>query len=197
MLKYWLGKAWVSCFVFTLLICPAFAATYELDPEYSFVSFSVSRNEMSRLQGRFNSIHGTVNFNEKDPAKSKVEIVIKATSIDTNNEKRDNHLRGPDFLNVKQFPLITFKSLLVTPLRYHQYRVTGQLALHGVTKPITIIFNKSGEITDRFGITRVAGNAVLIIKRNDFQMGYLLGPIGNEVKLVFNIEGIKKTAFWP
>src|SRR3954454_2565602 len=107
------------------------ADTYQLDPVHSSVLFKVRHLNVTDFYGRFNDLSGTVTFDEAGPANNSVQLQIKADSLDTHNEKRDQHLKSPDFFNVKQFPAIAFKSTKVEKLADNSYKVTGNLTLHG------------------------------------------------------------------
>jgi polyisoprenoid-binding protein YceI len=113
---------------------PALAAdTYKLDPVHSHAEFKIMHLGVAYQYGRFNDIEGTVVVDEKNPANSKVDVTIKTESVDTKAEKRDEHLRSPDFFNAAQFPNLTFKSTKVEGAGKDKYKVSGNLTMHGVT----------------------------------------------------------------
>jgi polyisoprenoid-binding protein YceI len=141
--------------------------------------------------GRFNSIDGTFALDEANPAKSQFEFQVKADSVDTGIPKRDLHLKSPDFFNVKQYPTIAFKSHSVTMVG-DAYDVTGDLTLHGVTKPVKvkIVLTGKGQDPKR---TPIAGiEATFTIKRSDFGMTNMVGPVGDDVWITVGIEGKRK-----
>ena len=132
-----------SKLIFTGIICSlgfglsAYGAdTYKVDPVHSSLIFSMKHFGVTDFYGRFKEISGTVTFDAADPSKSSVELTVPVESIDTQNEKRDQHLKSPDFFNAKQFPTITFKSTKVEGSG-DNYKISGDLTIHGVTKPIT------------------------------------------------------------
>jgi polyisoprenoid-binding protein YceI len=166
------------------------ADQYEIDGAHAGVNFQASHLGLSWIHGRFNSFSGTFTV-DADPAKSSFELTIKTESLDTNQAKRDEHLRSPDFFNVKQFPLITFKSTAVKAAA-NGLQVTGDLTMHGVTKPV--MFLLVGGRTAEFpkGVQRTGYTTELIIKRSDFGMDKLKEAIGDEVRVAISFEGTKK-----
>lgn len=174
---------------------PAMAqATYEIDPGHSQVVFKIRHLGVSDNFGRFNVIEGSVKW---DPAKlqsSSIDVKVPADSVDTFDEKRDQHLRSNDFFNTKQFPVITFKSKSITRKQGNVYTVTGDLMLHGVTKSITTDFEFIGEGKDPWGGFRVGGLATFTINRSDFGMDYMvsIGAVGDKVTLWVNLEAVRK-----
>jgi polyisoprenoid-binding protein YceI len=162
--------------------------TYKVDPVHSSVVFRVQHNEVSYFFGNFNELTGTVVLNDKEPAKSSVDLNIKADSVETRNDKRNQHLKGPDFFDVIQFPAITFKSKEVKKLDGDNWEVAGDLTLHGVTKPLTVKFAKTGEKKDQKGTLRAGGIATFSIKRSDFGMKFMIPAVGDEVNLTVSIE---------
>ena len=120
------------------------ADSYKVDPVHSSVVFSIKHFGVTDFYGDFKQISGTVTFDTADPSKSSVELTVPVESLDTRNEKRDQHLKSPDFFNAKQFPAITFKSNKIEGSG-DTYKISGDLTIHGVTKPITVEFKKGGE----------------------------------------------------
>jgi polyisoprenoid-binding protein YceI len=123
------------------LLLPALAAAqpvvYKIDPNHSSVGFSI-RHFVSNVPGRFDDFHGVIKYDRQNPAASSVEFTVQAASIDTNNNDRDDHLRSKDFFDVQNFPTLTFTSTQVAAKDANTLEVTGNLTLHGVTRPITI-----------------------------------------------------------
>src|SRR5664279_1499192 len=113
------------------------AETYTVDPVHSSISFMIQHAGLSKIHGRFNDFSGKITIDADDPSKSTFAITIPIDSIDTNNVKRDEHLRAPDYFNPKQFPTMTFQSTKVKAIE-GGFEVTGDLTMHGVTKPLTI-----------------------------------------------------------
>lgn len=167
---------------------------YKIDPSHTSVVFKVDHLGFSYVYGQFPKVEGEFKVDEKNPAKSSLNVFIDANSITTHDEKRDKHLRSPDFFNVKQYPKITFKSDSVKKVKGDQYEIAGKLTLHGVTKPVKFTFNRARTGKDPWGNTRTGGEAQFIIKRSDFGMNYMQGEnqVGDEVALLLSVEGIKQ-----
>jgi polyisoprenoid-binding protein YceI len=126
------------------------------------------------------------------PEKSSLEFTLKMDQITTNEKKRDDHIKSPDFFNVKQFPTASFKSKSIKKSGEKAYEVTGDLTMHGVTKPVSFTFNRLGTGKDPWGNTRTGGDAMLKIKRSDFGMTFMNdGKLGDEVDLMISTEGTK------
>ena len=185
-------RALAALVLVVALGAPALAAdTYTIDASHSTVLFRVKHLNVSWFHGRFNNIAGKIVWDE-DPANIAIDVTIKAASVDTNNEKRDQHLRNPDFFNAKQFPVITFKSTGVKKLEGELYEVTGDLTLHGVKKSIQARFELAGAGEDPWGGHRAGGEAVFTIKRSDYGIDYMPDGLGDEVRITVAIEGVKK-----
>jgi polyisoprenoid-binding protein YceI len=177
---------------FILAASPAFvraAENYTVDAAHTSVTFKISHLGLSWTHGRFNDVAGSFVV-DADPAKSSFTLNIKPESIDTGNRQRDDHLRSPDFLNVKQFPAMSFKTTAVKAAS-DGYDVTGDFTMHGVTKSIK--FNLTGGKTAEFppGTKRTGYSTDLVLKRTDFGVG-AAGPIGDEVHVSISFEGTSK-----
>jgi polyisoprenoid-binding protein YceI len=168
------------------------AETYKVDPVHSSCLFRAKHFNAGYFYGRFNEITGTIVVDEANPAKSSAEIQVKVESIDTNDAKRDQHLKSPDFFNAKQFPTITFKSKQVKKSGKDTYEMTGDLNLHGVTRSVTAKVTRTGEGKDPFGKFRIGFETVFTIKRSDFGMKFMLGPISDEIQLIISVEGLRQ-----
>jgi polyisoprenoid-binding protein YceI len=167
------------------------ADTFKVDPVHSFVLFSVQHFGVSNSYGRFNDISGTVVFDKDNPSKSSVELSVPVESLDTNNSKRDQSLKSPDYLNAKQFPTLTFKSTKVEGSG-DTFKVFGDFTLHGVTKPLTVDFKKVGEGKGLQGEARAGGETHFTIKRSDFGMNFQQGLVGDDVTIILSLEGVKQ-----
>ena len=166
------------------------ADTYKIDSEHSAVIFRVTHFNVGNAYGRFNDPTGTVVYDKADPSKSTFTFEVKTDNVDTDNDKRDAHLKSPDFFDAKQFPTITFKSKSVKG-EGDMLQVTGDLNLHGVTKEITVPIKKTGETdTGKMGY-RTGWEAQVDLKRSDFGMTGMQGPIGDDVHLVISFEAVK------
>jgi polyisoprenoid-binding protein YceI len=167
------------------------ADTFKIDPVHSFVLFSVQHLGIANTYGRFNDISGVVVFDKDNPSKSSVELSVPVESLDTHNSIRDKSLKSPDFFDAKQFPTMTFKSTKVEGSG-DTLKVSGDLTIHGVTKPMAVDFKKGGEGKGVFGEMRGGGETHFTIKRSDFGMNFQQGAVGDEVNITLSLEGIKK-----
>ena len=167
------------------------ADTFKVDPVHSFVLFSVQHMGITNTYGRFNDISGTVVFDKDSPSKSSVELSVQVESLDTHNSIRERSLKTPDFFDTKQFPTMTFKSTRVEGSG-DTLKVSGDLTIRGVTKPVTVDFKKGREGKGVFGEWRGGGETRFTIKRSDFGMNFELGEIGDEVAIILSVEGIRK-----
>jgi polyisoprenoid-binding protein YceI len=171
------------------LAAPATAATYQIDGVHSSVVFKIKHLDTANFYGRFNGLSGSIDFDSASPAAGKVSLEIKTESVDTGVQQRDDHLRSPDFFDAKQFPTITFQSTKVAKAGDKTYDVTGDLGLHGVTKPITLRVEHTGSGKHpRSGAELVGFEARATIKRSDFGMQFMQGPLGDEVEILIAIE---------
>lgn len=173
----------------------ASAESYVVDTEgmHASVNFKVSHLGYSWLTGRFDDFKSEFVFDEDNPSNSSVEVSINTNSINTNHGERDRHLRGKDFLNTKKFPKATFKSTSVTADDDKgEYRVQGELTLHGVTQPVEFDIEQVGAGNDPWGGYRRGFEGELAIKPADFGMNYDVGPLANTVYLEFHLEGVRQ-----
>lgn len=171
--------------------------TYTIDPVHSFVMFKIRHLNAGNVYGQFKDFKGTIVADKDDPAKSKFDIEIDTNSLDTKNAKRDEHVKGPDFLNTKQFPTITFKSDSIKKASDNEFEAAGQLTLHGVTKPLTTKIIKLGEATDKKGTTRLGAETTFTVKRSEFGINTMPDAAGEDVTVTVAIEAIKEAAEKP
>ena len=188
MRRFTLATAMMLTFVSASI---SLAQQYTLDPAHSGVTFQISHLGLSWIHGRFNTISGDFSINKEAPEQSTFALTIDANSIDTNNQQRDDHLKSPDFFNVKQFPEITFQSTKVEAIK-DGYKVTGDLTIHGETKPVT--FDLLGGRTAEFppGTSRTGFSTSVKIKRTDFGVGQPVPAIGEEVHTTISFECTQK-----
>ena len=158
---------------------------------HSTVIFKVKHFGVSYSYGSFRKVNGKLVVDEKRPAKSSVSIDLDAASVFTANKKRDTHLRSPDFLNVKQFPKITFRSTRIRKAG-QDLAVTGKLTLHGVTKTITVKMAYIGKGKDAWGGHRIGFEGSFTVNRADYGITKMKGAVGDKLHLVVAVEGIKK-----
>ena len=161
---------------------------FTVDPVHTCVGFDVGHLGLSRVQGRFSKLTGSLYANGTDVAKSTVKITIEASSVDTAVEPRDKHLRSPDFFDVAKYPEITFVSTGVRK-EGDGYVAVGDLTLKGVTKPVTMRFKHYGPIKDPWGNTRIGVVAEpLVIHRTDFGMMYDTSAVSDDVTIRLSLE---------
>jgi polyisoprenoid-binding protein YceI len=180
----------VVVLVFVGLARPVRAQDYSVDVMHSGVTFKISHLGLSWIYGRFNDFSGSFTV-DPDAEKCSFSLTIKADSIDTAIKKRDDHLRGPDFFNVKQFPTLSFKSTAVKAVK-DGYQVTGDLTMHGVKKAVTFTLLGGRKAEFPKGVSRTGFTTDLTIKRSDFGMKKFTEAIGDEVYLSISFEGTKK-----
>ena len=188
------AKAFLPALMLVLLL-PAVAsaepAVYKVDADHSGVSFSI-RHFVSNVSGRFRDFDGVIKYDKANPSASSVEFTVKAASIDTTNNDRDEHLRSKDFFEVQKFPTLTFTSTQVVPKDGTTLEVTGNLTLHGVTRPVTFPVSLLGSVKTPRG-EKAGFEATFKIDRKEY--GILWnnvldsGPVlGDEVKITIEIE---------
>jgi polyisoprenoid-binding protein YceI len=170
----------------------AYAAdSYTVDPNHTFPNFSINHLGFSTLQGRFDKTSGTVILDRAAKTGS-VDITIESSSISTGYAKRDEHLKSPDFFNAAEFPTITYKSTAVHFKGDTPSSVDGNLTILGVTKPVTFSIDAFNCGTNPMNKKDECGaGATAQIKRSDFGVKYGLPAVGDDVKLVLEIEAIK------
>ena len=166
------------------------AESYTVEPSHTAVIFAISHFGYSFTYGRFNKHEGRFVLDRENPSNSRFQFVVDTASVDTNDAKRDDHLRGADFFNAPQFPKITFQSTSVAKSE-KGYDVTGNLTLHGVTREITLPMVAMGEGTGPYGKYRVGMSFQLQIKRSDYGMKNMLPSIGDNVAITSSFEGIR------
>jgi polyisoprenoid-binding protein YceI len=169
--------------------------TWKLDPAHSLVEFSAKHMMITTVKGRIAELEGTIYTDEKDPRNSSVEAKLKATSIDTRTDQRDQHLRSGDFLNVEKYPDITFRSTRVTGDKKH-FKLTGNLTIRDVTKEVTLDVEFEGQNKDPWGGERVGFSASGKIDRREFgltwnqalETGGIL--VSNDIKLTIDAQAV-------
>lgn len=171
--------------------------TWQIDPVHSGIHFSIRHFVVGRVHGRFTKLGGTIQIDEANPANSKVEAHIDADTVDTNDAKRDGHLKTADFFNVAEYPEITFKSTRVEAAGKDKFHVTGDLTLRGVKKPITLDVEHGGTVKDPWGNNRGGFSMKTQINRKDFGITFnqLLeggGPaLGDAIDITIDVEATK------
>ena len=172
--------------------------TYTIDPAHSGAHFTVRHMMITNVRGGFKKVAGTVVYDAENPANSSVQAEIDASSITTNDDQRDTHLRSGDFLDVEKYPSITFRSTRVEPDGDGEWKVTGDLTIHGVTRPVVLkVEGPEEESKDPWGNLRTGASAKTKIKRSDFgltwnaalETGGLL--VGDELKIELELSLVK------
>ncbi len=189
----------ISTIIALALPAFAFATTWTIDPDHSNVGFKVRHLMVSNVKGSFEKHTGTVEIDDKDITKSKVEVSIDTNSINTNVKKRDEHLRSADFFDVAKFPTMTFVSKKVVKDGKDNLKVTGDLTLHGVTKQVVLdVEGPTKESKDPWGNIRRGATATTKINRKDFGLVWNAAletggvAVGEEITITLEIEMIKK-----
>jgi polyisoprenoid-binding protein YceI len=169
---------------------------WKLDPSHTAVEFSAKHLMITTVKGRITDVEGTIYTDEKNPRNSSVEATLKATSIDTRTDQRDQHLRSGDFLNVEKYPDIKFRSTRIEGDKEH-FKLTGDLTIRDVTKEITLEVQYEGQTKDPWGGTRVGFSATGKIDRRDWGLTWNQAleaggvVVGNDIKINLEVEAVK------
>lgn len=179
-----------------LLTLPALSSAeeYLIDTPkaHASIQFRVKHLGISWLYGRFNDFAGRFSYDEKNPAASQVEVVVKTASLDSNHAERDKHLRSTDFLDVAKYPEAKFVSTAFKDSGGGQAVLEGNLSLHGVTRPLSIAVEATGQGADPWGGYRRGFIGTTSLKLADFGINFNLGPATREVELTLSVEGIRQ-----
>jgi len=172
--------------------------TYTVDPAHSSVGFVARHAMVTKVRGQFTDFEASADVDGDDLSQTKVQVAIKADSIDTRNEQRDGHLRSNDFFDIANHPEIVFASTEVTPVGDDVLRVTGDLRIKGVSKPVTIDFTFDGAATDPFGNERVGFSGAVVVNRKDWGVNWNAALeaggvlVSEKVTLEFDISAIRQ-----
>jgi polyisoprenoid-binding protein YceI len=175
------------------------AGDYVLDPAHTRIGFSARHAMVTKVRGQFDEFEGTAHIDTEDPAKSTVAVTIQSASVSTGQAQRDGHLKSPDFFDVETYPQITFTS---TDIQRDgaEWSITGDLTINDVTKPVTVLFEETGEAKDPFGNLRVGFEGSVTINRSDWglkwnsplETGGVL--VSEKVTLEFDVSAIRQPA---
>jgi len=184
------------------LCMPAAGAdAWKVDPQHTAAQFAVKHLMISTVRGEFKGVNGAVNWDTQDITKSTVDIVIDTTTVSTGEEKRDGHLKSPDFFDVAKYPTMTVKSKKVEQAGTEKLKVTGDLTIHGTTKEVVLdVDGPTAPVKDPWGNTRVAISATTRVNRQDFGVKWNQSidgggvVVGDEVKITIDLEMIKQAA---
>jgi polyisoprenoid-binding protein YceI len=171
--------------------------TYAVDPSHTRIGFVARYAMVTKVRGSFNDFEGAGHFDAEDPTRSSLQLTIQAASIDTRNADRDAHLRSNDFFDMEQHPEITFVSTAVERIDEDNFRVTGELTLKGVTKPVTVDFEYTGAAVDPFENQRIGFEGRTTVNRKDWGVNWNAALetggvlVGEKVTLEFEVSAIK------
>lgn len=170
--------------------------TWKLDPSHTLVEFSAKHLMITTVKGRITDVEGTIVSDEKNPQNSSVEATLKAASIDTRTDQRDQHLRSADFLHAELFPDIKFRSTRIEGDK-DKFKLTGDLTIRDVTRPITLDVQFEGRAKDPWGGERVGFSASGKIDRRDFGLTWNQAletggvVVGNDIKISLDVEAVR------
>jgi polyisoprenoid-binding protein YceI len=170
--------------------------TWKLDPSHTLVEFSAKHLMITTVKGRFTDVEGFIHADDKDIKNSSVEATLKAATIDTRTEQRDNHLRSADFLEVEKYPEIKFRSTRIEGSK-QEFKLTGDLTIRGVTRPITLDVTFEGQTKDPWGGERVGFSASGKLDRRDFGLTWNVMleaggmTVSNDIKINIEVEAVK------
>jgi polyisoprenoid-binding protein YceI len=172
--------------------------TWKIDPAHSHAEFKVKHMMISNVKGSFSSVTGTFLEDTADPTRNQIDATIDVGTISTGDAQRDAHLKSPDFFHHELHPVMTFKSTKVVKKGEEEYAVTGDLTLHGVTKPVTFaVEGPSAPGKDPWGNTRIGLSATTKINRKDFDLSWNAALetggilVGEDVQISLDVQFIK------
>jgi len=171
---------------------------WDIDPTHSQATFSVRHMMITTVRGQFKVISGHLHIDEEHPENSWVDAQIDAASIDTRDEKRDAHLRSADFFDAEKYPTLSFKSTKVERVGGDEYKVTGDLTMHGVTKQVVFDAEYAGQSKDLYGFQRAGLSAKAKINRKDWGLNWNVGLetggvlVSDEVKIEIDLAAVSK-----
>jgi polyisoprenoid-binding protein YceI len=167
---------------------------WQIDPAHTEVEFAVRHLMISTVKGRFGQVTGTLTFDERDSSSLELDVTIPVATVDTREEKRDAHLRSPDFFSAEQYPVMTFRSRRVEGNPFARFRVIGDLTIRGVTRPVVLDAALEGRGNDPWGNERLGYSASGRISRTDFGLTWNMALetggvlVGDEVRIAINAE---------
>jgi len=175
------------------------ATAYTIDPAHSGAGFKIRHLMIAYVRGGFSGVTGDVIFDPANPANTRINASINATTLNTLDERRDAHVKSAEFLDTEQYPTITFVSRKVTPNGNNRWRIVGDLTLHGVTREVSLEAESAGaEAKDQRGNLRTGAEATAVIKRSDYGVKFNAPletggvVLGDDVHIYLDIELIKK-----
>ena len=171
---------------------------YQIDYSHSTIQFSARHMMLSKTRGEFEKFSGTLNLNEENPAQSAVDVQVDASSINTRDEKRDEHLRSADFFDVATYPYLTFKSTKVDVLDRKRAKLSGDLTIRGVTKPVTLDVEYTGKSKSPWGTENYGFEAHTKINRKDWNLTWNVALetggvlVSDEINIDIELELVKQ-----
>ncbi|MCP4363036.1 MAG: polyisoprenoid-binding protein [Chloroflexi bacterium] len=177
--------------------------SWQIDSAHSHIYFTARHMMISKVRGQFESFTGTVNFDEENPTRTTVDIEADLDSINTQEEQRDNHLKSPDFFDVANYPLMTFKSTKVEQTGENKGKLHGDLTIRGVTKPVVLTAEYAGQAKSPWGTVSAGFSATGNINRKDWGLnwnqaletgGFL---VGDKIKIEIELELVKQPEAVP
>jgi polyisoprenoid-binding protein YceI len=176
---------------------PTLTGTYTLDPAHSRIGFVARHAMVTKVRGAFTSFTGSAVLDAEDPARSSAELTVEVASVDTGNGQRDDHLRTNDFFDAVTYPQIRFVSTRVERVDGDDYRLTGDLTIKGVTKPVTVDFTYTGSAVDPWGNERAGFEGRAVINRKDWGVNFNAALeaggvlVSEKITLEFDIAAVK------
>jgi polyisoprenoid-binding protein YceI len=177
--------------------------SWKIDPAHTRAVFSVRHMMISNVHGQFEKVTGTVQFDEAVPGRSRVDVQIDAASINTRDDRRDAHLRSPDFLDAEQYPFLTFKSTKVDVKDAAEGRIHGDLTIRGVTRPVVLDVEYNGQARNPYGLTSAGFTAHTKINRKDWGLTWNVALetggvlVGDTINIAIELEIIKQVETQP
>ncbi|NWJ47922.1 MAG: YceI family protein [Chloroflexi bacterium] len=171
--------------------------TWAIDTSHTNAAFAVKHLMISTVRGRFGAVAGTIEFDPANPTAATVEATADVTSIDTRDEKRDGHLKSPDFFDVENYPTITLKSKKVDVAGENEFKVTSDLTIHGITKEVVFDVEFLGTANGPWGDHRAAFTAKTSVSRKDFGLNWNVALetggvlVGDKVTIELEVEALK------
>ena len=181
----------------TTTIPATLTGTYAIDPTHSRIGFVARHAMVTKVRGSFNQFDGSGYFDAENPEKSSLTLTIQASSIDTRNPDRDGHLKSNEFFDMENYPEITFVSTAVEQLHVDSYRVTGDLTIKGVTKPVSVDFEYTGEAVDPYKNQRIGFEGKTTVNRKDWGVSWNAALeaggvlVSEKITLEFEVSAIR------
>lgn len=172
--------------------------SWTIDSSHTRANFTARHMMIANVHGQFDDITGTVEFNENDPAQSALDVKIGVASLNTRDEKRDGHLKSPDFFDVANHPYLTFKSTKVEKTSESTGRITGDLTIRGISQPVVLEVEYNGQAKSPWGTTNAGFSATTKINRKDWGLNWNVALetggwlVGDEIKISIEAEIVKQ-----